>query len=65
MRRAKPSRDRVSVYLERARESRQTADRAKDPETRNYWLAAEAYWLSLANKLESMAVTGSKFSSRA
>ena len=65
MRRAKPARDKVSVYRERARESRQTADRASDPETRNYWLAAEAYWLALAKKMERTADMGFRSSSRA
>lgn len=64
MRRAKPLRDKATVYRERAQECRQTAEGAIDAETRNYWLAAEAYWLSLADKMERVAVLGPKFSSR-
>jgi hypothetical protein len=48
-------RDKASVYRERARECRQAAEGALDQEAMNYWLAAEAYWLSLAEKMERAA----------
>jgi hypothetical protein len=55
LRRSKPLRDKASVYRERARECRQAAEGALDQEAMNYWLAAEAYWLSLAEKMERAA----------
>jgi hypothetical protein len=38
------------IYRERAQGCRKAADSAQDEKLRAYWLAAEAYWLSLANK---------------
>ena len=55
LRRSKPLRDKATVYRDRARECRQAADGALDQEAMNYWLAAEAYWLSLAEKMERTA----------
>jgi hypothetical protein len=47
--RDQPSPEDTAICLEQARASRNAADSSEEPETREYWLAAEAHWLSLAN----------------